>query len=282
MTDPFTLVVFASWEDRFREGFIRFLPDNVPSRVLMFYYNEYAEKTAPNRAKAKELCQSLNVPIAEKELRVEAVPQNWKVLRETLTSIPRQSHAVVDVSTMPREIIWITFWFLDLAEVTTDYVYHRPKKYGEWQSRDPQRPRLVCKMSGLPKLGARTAIVVVAGYDAERTGQLISFYEPSITLLGLQKRNEMSPNTERQRAQRFGRRSAVTTFETDAYSTDHGQDVLEKQMKPFLESHNIIMSSLGPKLSAVAMYRIHRNQRDIALTYTPSRQFNPLYSSVDR
>lgn len=279
MIEAFTLVVFASWEDRFREGLLRFLPSDTPSTMIMFYYDERAPQTEANRTVVKKLCENLKVPVTERQLSANDVPRNWLALRETLTSVLPGSRVVVDVSTMPREIIWITLWFLDLINARTEYIYHRPATYGEWQSRDPQRPRLVYKMSGLTRFAARTAIVVVAGYDVDRTGQLISFYEPAVTLLGLQRQDEGMSEITRRHLERFGRQSTVTTFEIDAYSADHGQGVVEKQMSHYMGSHNIIMSSLGPKLSAVALYRIHRAHRDLGLAYTPSREFNPLYSS---
>ena len=60
---------------------------------------------------------------------------------------------------------------------------------------------------------------------------------------------------------------------------DHGQAVILEQIRPYLDSHNIVMSSLGPKLSAVALYRIQREHPQIGLAYAPSREFNKDYSS---
>jgi hypothetical protein len=57
---------------------------------------------------------------------------------------------------MPRENIWtLFFWLLDMQKARTQYVYHRALGYGDWLSRDPQRPRLVYKLSGLARLSDR-------------------------------------------------------------------------------------------------------------------------------
>ena len=39
-----------------------------------------------------------------------------------------------------------------------------------------------------------------------------------------------------------------------------------------------VMSSLGPKLTSVALYQIHRQYPQIALVYAPSGEYNPNYS----
>jgi len=50
-----------------------------------------------------------------------------------------------------------------------------------WLSRDPGKPRFVFKMSGLTKLGQPTALVILTGFDVQRTEQLIRFFEqPSL------------------------------------------------------------------------------------------------------
>ena len=178
--------------------------------------------------------------------------------------------------------ISISNWFktLDLRKSCIQYVYHRPESYGEWLSRDPEKPRLVYKMSGFARLGARTVLLVLAGYDTDRTQQLITFFEPAVTLLGLQKQNQDKANSERMQRlrERFDRDDSTKLFELDAFAPDHGQLVIESQMKEFLESHNIIMSSLGPKLSAVSLYRIYRKHTEIGLAYAPSCEFNRSYS----
>jgi len=38
------------------------------------------------------------------------------------------------------------------------------------------------------------------------------------------------------------------------------------------------MASLGPKLSAVALYRLHKKYPQTGLVYAPAKEFNPQYS----
>jgi hypothetical protein len=281
MSNPPILVTFASWEERFREGARRLISERGPYKALMYYLDAYSEWTDENRQLFVDVCETNGCQVECHQLQVTNPSHNWQRLRETiLKSVSPRSDVIVDLTTMPREIIWLVFWFLDLQQVQVQYVYHRPDSYGEWLSRDPEKPRLVYKMSGFAKLGARTALLVLAGYDVDRTQQLVAFFEPAVLLLGLQKQNRDKVNAERMQRlkERFKDDPSTRVFEVDAFSNDHGQSVIESQVAELLKSHNIIMSSLGPKLSAVSMYRICRTYPEIGLAYAPSREFNINYS----
>jgi hypothetical protein len=282
MSDCPLLVTFASWEERFLEGFKRDIDAWRPANAMMYYLDEFAEMSKANREKVAEVCNTRNIELTPRLLRVKEPAENWKKLRDNMTAEAGAGlNVVVDCSTMPREFIWTIFWLLDLVKARTQYVYHRAVDYGEWLSRDPQRPRLVYKLSGIAKLSARTVLAVVAGYDVDRIQQLVRFYEPEHTIIARQMHDPAGAASGRLEKikQRFEAASNVQWLEVDAFGPDHGQAVIVEQVKPYLDSHNIIMSSLGPKVSAVALYRIQRDHRQVGLAYAPSRDFNKEYSS---
>lgn len=282
MCDCPLLVTFASWEQRFLDGFKRDLDAWHPAKSMMYYLDGYAEMSAPNRQAVAEICKTRGIVLKDGLLRVNEPAENWKKLRDDMTAEAGPGrNVIVDFSTMPRESIWTLFWLLDMLKGRTEYVYHRARGYGDWLSRDPQRPRLVYKLSGLAKLSARTVLVMFAGYDAERIQQLVRFYEPEITIIAQQPQDQGGAGLGRlaKLADEFGGDSTVRWLNIDAFSPDHGEAMILEQIRPYLESHNVIMSSLGPKVSAVALYRIQRAHREVGLAYAPSRDFSKDYSS---
>jgi hypothetical protein len=55
----------------------------------------------------------------------------------------RGRSTLVDITTMPRKVIYWAFSFLRSAAANIHYVYYRPAGYApEWLSRDTDRPRL--------------------------------------------------------------------------------------------------------------------------------------------
>lgn len=276
------LISVASWEDRFRLGCERLVEAKRYSRALVYFSDEYADWTKDSRAAVQQLCGSRGIAYSEALLYASDTSRTWReTLESSVGQLPEGSSAIVDLSTMPREIIWQTFWFLQYRKCKVSYVYHRPGKYGEWLSRDPDKPRLVYKMSGISRIGARTALLVLAGYDVDRVRHLVDTFEPEITLLGLQIDSIAPENKERMKAQSeaFSDNKAVRQFWLDAYSSDHGFEAVLSEVARVSKTHNVIMASMGPKLSAVSLYQLHRQDDTLGLVYLPSREFNREYSS---
>lgn len=277
------LITCASWEERFGIGLAHDLESYRPAGVFMFYLDQYEEWSAEARINVSAMCAERQITLRQRRLNWDQPATNWRALRECLlASDLKATRVVVDLTTMPREVIWAILWLLEYRAASIHYVYHRPQSYNsDWLSRDPGKPRLVYKMGGVARLGARTALVSLAGFDRERTGQLIQHFEPSVTLLGLQHSDGDAQNDARMRAHAdyVKQFRSAETFAVNAYAADHGQAAIERAIEKHLNSHNLILSSLGPKLSAVALYRIHRRFPDVGLAYAPSREYNQAYSA---
>jgi hypothetical protein len=275
------LIICASWEPRFLLGLRRLLKDRRCEHAIILYSDEYATRTAEARANAAKACQEHGALPVERVLYSAEPDRTWsETLSPMLGTIEEGSRVIVDISTMPREIIWQTFWFLEFRKCGIEYVYNRPEGYGDWLSRDPDSPRLVYKMSGISQIGARTALLVLAGYDVDRVQHLVDRYEPAITFLGLQMQSIDAHNDERMKAQQeaFNRDKGIVQFWLDAYSADHGMAAILDAIEPHRTTHNIVMASMGPKLSAVALYQLHRQYDTLGLVYLPSREFSSDYS----
>ncbi len=275
------LITVASWEDRFRSGCERVLSKGECNKVLMYFFSEYAQRSKQNRDCVKAMCQQRGIPCDEYDLSFDTPAKSWHRLVDTLSPWRTTSKKfTIDITTMPRETIWTTFWVLDDASVRIEYVYHKPESYGDWLSRDPDKPRLVYKLSGEARLGAATALVVLTGYDIDRVQQLIRFFEPDRTFLGLQVGDQFQSavrNADKHREQYRDERG-VEFFEIDAYGPDHGHRVIEQRVKELSAERDIVLASLGPKLSAVALYKVKKKWSHTALAYAPSRDFNRDYS----
>ena len=186
----------------------------------------------------------------------------------------------MDLTTMPREMIWSVLFWLEAASVEVDYVYYRPETYAEdWLARDPNSPRLVYKLAGTLEVGRPTALVAVTGFDENRCRQAIEFYEPARVLLATQRGGQFK-NDMRNVGPKFGRDDKrITRVEVDAYCEDHGYRVLRPEVEMLAEEHNIILCSFGPKPSAIALYRLQREFPQTALAYIGCKEYNPKYST---
>ena len=275
------LLAFASWEERFALGIQADLSAFPYSQVLVFYFVDYADRTEDARSSVKCLCRKLNVKYREIALNPDHPAKNLEHMHGVIGNLDPKTPIVVDISTMPREIIWHIFWLCEGRATPFEYRYHSPTSYSDdWLSRNFGRPRLVHKLSGIASSGSPTAVLLAVGYDVQRARQLVRFFEPSKLMIGLQRKSAFADNDSimQQYSEEFPASDGHSFFEMNAFAPDHGHDCIQQQLQGLEESYNVILGSLGPKLTAVSLYRVQRQHQNMGLVYAPASEFNVHYS----
>ena len=281
------MITFASWEDRFKLGFQRDLRNDRAQKVLLFHFASYEKWTEKNRDAVRRVCEEKEIEYISKCLDVNNPAENWRIVLGSVESaIQDQKGVLVDISTMPREIIWYVLWQIEQNPIAGRYVYYSPENYGnDWLSRNPQSPRLVYKLSGLASPSAKTALLVTVGFDLQRVKRLINWYEPAKLLIGIQsesqfeRNNTTMPDFRNTLEKEYKKEYDCETFELDAFAEDRGMRAIQEKLKQLDTSYNVIMSSLGPKLTAITLYRLQRENEERGLVYAPSNEFSQTYSS---
>lgn len=277
------LFMGLSWEDRcflgLKEDYKRF---NQTAKVIVFANKWSVDDDSVNKERIIGLCSKKGVQVEFVLLNYNDPISSWKNIS---TVIDQHSDSlkkpVIDITTLPREISWLLFYFIRKHTSRISYLYHSPKDYSsDWISKEPEAPRLLLKHSGISDLNKSTAILLITGFDSVRTRKLVEYYEPKMVLLGIQTgssfnnktRNSKGIHSESIRAQ-----TNVQTFSIDAFSKDHGLSTINQKLKA-LNNFNVIACSQGPKLSLVSLYRSYLSNPEIALCYVPSRLYNRDYS----
>lgn len=275
------LLAFASWEDRFVQGVLHELEVETYGLVIVFYYCSYSSRTAAARDAVRRNCDSHGLEYREVELDPHQPHANLRCLEGVTEKLDPTATVVVDISTMPREVIWHVFWLCERRSGRLLYRYYSPIRYAQdWLSRDPGRPRLVHKLSGIASPDTPTALLLAVGYDFQRVSQLIRFFEPAKLMLALQAGSPFPDNRPRmdRYAKELSSADSCETFEVDAFQKDHAHQKLRDRLHNVIEKHNVILGSLGPKLTAISIYRIWQEWPHVSLVYAPANQFNPKYS----
>ena len=275
------LVAVASWEPRFVAGMNRILEEQQPSRVLMFFYREFSELTVSSRRTMKRQAQLRGCELTEVELAFGQPDETWRTLGRELKKLGDQTADVmVDITTMPRETIWATFFWLEEAGIRIRYAYHHPKSYvNAWLARDPDEPRIGFKLGGMPVLGRPTALLVVTGFDVDRVSQAVDFVQPARTLLVTQvgtQFDNVARNVDVHRGLAGG--EGVEMHTIDVFASGHGYRKLKKLTRGLADEYNILLFSFGPKTSAVPLYRVQRDIPESGLAFIHCKEYNERYS----
>lgn len=282
MKDHDLLITFASWEDRFKIGSERNLEKAELQKALVFYFGSYANRTKENRQSVAKLCRKECIEYTEKKLDIETPADNWRKVLESIEEVIAECQGIlIDISTMPREIIWYVLWVTEQNSIVARYIYYSPKEYGDdWLSRDPRSPRLIYKLSGIASPSAKTVLIATLGYDLQRLRRLLNWYEPNKSMIGVQSESKFRRNDEAMAEYNIlEKEHECEIFELNAFSEDCGMEVIKEKLEGIDPSYNIIMGSLGPKLTAITLYKIQRQRQEIGLVYAPSNQFNENYST---
>ncbi len=276
------VIAVAGWEERFLKGLERDIESHEPSSIVLLTFEEYREMTLPNREALTRHCEDKGISLQEVMLRREP-KEVWRSLQELFGDASFDNKKVLlDISTMPREVIWWSLKFLQRADSTISFVYHRPGQYAsDWLTRDTGEPRLVYQCSGIASLGRPTGLLLLSGFDSDRAMRMIQYFEPSLILLGIQGGEQFDNqskniNPAREISERI---TLVKAFDMNAFNPDWGFKAISDAVRPALATHNIIAASLGPKVSGISLFMLHCTYPEIALAYAPSRQFNIDYSS---
>ena len=281
MSKADAIICVAGWEERFVQGITQDLATFRPDRVAMLIFSEYAEVTAANRETVQKAAAERGCIWEEVILRREP-KETWTNLRTYFSDETWKGRDVLlDITTMPRETIWWTVGFLLENGCRIEVVYHQASSYSkDWLTRDTDEPRLLYQYSGIAKLGKPTCLLLLNGFDTDRALQIIQYFEPALILLGIQvgsqfgneEKNAIPGERIRQQMR------AVKTFSVDAYSPDFGHADILGAVLPVLDDFNVVAASLGPKTSAISLFRLVQQYPQIALAYAPSREFNMEYS----
>lgn len=274
------LISVAGWEERFSVGVCRDLRRFLVSTVLLFVFEDYKDLTADSRHSVEALASSLNTKYEEVEVTREPL-ELWERIHETLGEFLRGKSVLINLSTMPREVLWWTCFRLETCGCRISYVYYKPQSYAsDWLTRETGQPRLLYQLSGVSSLGKPTCLLLMTGFDADRAAQIIEYFEPGLVILGSQVGTQFENEARNIQHNEvlLNRAREVRRFQLDAMSDDRGLSAMEEAILNIRSEYNIIGASLGPKVSALALYQLQRKFPEIALTYAPSREFNTQYS----
>lgn len=279
-----TLISFASWESRFLQGVGHLIEKDAPKNCIILFATEYADRTAENRNAIKGIVSDHNIPLIEIPVTLATSLGSWEALAKFLpANIESNSSVLFDISTAPREALWYTLHIFDALGCETRWIYHRPETYAEdWLSRNALSPRLLLKRSGVALPSRKTFIVALSGFDSERLAQLVERYEPTKCIVGRQTGDQLK-NTERNTGfdSAFIKQKEIEIFDFDCYdaSDEALNRLLERLPKEIWEEFNVIGASLGPKPSAITMFKLTQIHPEMGLVYIPSGEYNINYSA---
>ena len=283
------LLASASYESR-SLAIAHNLPDECHFRLGMVYaHREGMEGPAGEVTKAN--FESLQALLEQRCDHVVQAVGSWldPIVQlgqlQTLVSKAEEHVAVaelmqvhVDATTFTREALVVScaLFRRQTCPAAFRVLYATPVSHGTWLSRGFRCVRNIMGFAGHQIPGLPSVLVILSGFEAERTIRVIDEHEPSLVLLGLGDPPVTKSLLERNLKEQelVLARQDVKRFYFPANSVEKCARRLASVIEPLLKGHNVIVAPMSTKLSTIAAMIVAEEIPAVQLTYCVPGEYN--------
>ncbi len=193
---------------------------------------------------------------------------------------------VIDVTTFTREVLLILIKAINqksYIEKSNIYLVYTPAKdYPcDWLTKGIRNIRSIFGYSGMALPSKKLMLIVLNGFESERTEEIINSFEPNAILLGSPS-SEDSINNElnsisKAKCEHIKYKylsNIKEEFEFSCIVLDKTINVLEKLITQYGEEYNIVISPLNNKVSTVATAIVALKNDNVQVCYASANQYN--------
>lgn len=193
---------------------------------------------------------------------------------------------VIDVTTFTREILLILFKainqkiYIDKSNIRL--VYTPAENYPcEWLTKGVRYIRSIFGYSGMILPSKKLMLVILNGFENERTEEIINSFEPNAILLGKPSYTaSINGNLGTRGHEKFEQikqkhlSTIVEEFEFSCVEVDKTIITIEELIKKYEEEYNIVLSPLNNKVSTIAAAFAALKNENIQVCYASANQYN--------
>jgi hypothetical protein len=281
-------ITSASYEERSLR-LAKGLPNKYKAaRAIIYVHKEFLDdpngKTANNlrsiQSDLRRCCDTVEViegswlDQASQLLKLRSALVSEKVGRGTSSF----RNITVDATTFTRETLMLLIELLrfNLPNPNIRVLYVSPRDHGEWLSQGFRSIRNVLGFPGIQQGRNPTVLVVLSGFEPERTLQIIEEHEPKIVLLGIGDPPTSEPFRQRNQNDQkiILARQEVEHFSFSATDIDACSKQLDTLFKRLKLTYNVIGAPMSTKLSTLGMVLACERNREVQITYCLPGEYN--------
>ena len=206
----------------------------------------------------------------------------WTVLRsaleESLSTELSAPSVTLDVTTFNRESLLVTVLLLRtrFPDSRIRLLYTAPVSHGSWLSRGFRAVRNIIGFAGTQFPSRPTLLLVLSGFESERTLKLIEEHEPTLVLLGIGDPPTVKEFLDRNESEQrlVLARQGVRKFSFSTIDLDACHAALVKELSGYAGTHNLILAPMSTKLSTLAALTVCETYPEAQITYCLPGEYN--------
>lgn len=256
--------------------------------AIIFHIDENYSKSLENYQKIKNHISFLNKIEFPKNNSIETFDIIYNSIYQFIEDnfVNDKLNVIVDVTTFTREVLLILIKILSFEHISNklniSLVYTPAESYPcEWLTKGVREIRSIFGYSGMNYPSKKLLLVVLNGFETERTEEILNTFEANKILLGKPskiesingKLNDIS-NQKFEYIKGKYSSSLLAEFEFSCLEINKTIDELEKIIQNYSSEYNIIISPLNNKVSTLACAIVAIKNEDIQICYASANQYN--------
>lgn len=271
-----TYIIFTSWEDRFITTFKKDISSNEFKKILIFNYeNGHNLNYKKIHLDKIEKLNSTNISVDFINMEINNDISNWKLLNDIFKN-NIEGNVLLNISTMPRNIIYYSLHFLDNLNYKYNVIYYNALEHDPKLTQSPLTPNLILQHSGIFYSDKKTLLVVSLGYDEKRIYQVYNHFEPKKLIILSEDKHKTS--IDKDVDFKFTDIEEKDIVKINSFEKDNIFNTLEQLVTPLQKGYNVILCSLGPKISSLELYKYNKKYPETGLCYVSLKEYSNNYS----
>lgn len=192
----------------------------------------------------------------------------------------------IDVTTFTREVLLILFKVLNqkqyIEKTDIQLLYTPAESYPcGWLTKGVRYIRSVFGYSGMISPSKKLMLVILNGFETERTEEIINSFEPNGILLGRpSKEDSINSDLSNEGQEKFSQiknkysSNIIEEFEFSCLEIDKTMIIIEKLIHKYEDEYNIVLSPLNNKISTIAVAMLALKNDNLQVCYASANQYN--------
>lgn len=211
--------------------------------------------------------------------------RNFDLLHSTFSTIkfPESPDILIDITSFTRENLLILLRYIQISFASSlnlvTLCYSPSSHYPNWLSKGVNQIRSILGYAGDFSPLKKLLLVVLTGFEYERSQILIDNYEPAKLLLGRATSKHsitegLAEINEDHYKRLMMRNLFATEFEFSCIDINKTKEIILSIAKRYEEDYNVIIAPMNNKLSTLAVAFAAMENQNIQICYASTNQYN--------
>jgi hypothetical protein len=194
-------------------------------------------------------------------------------------------NVVIDITTFTREVLLILIKVLSIDIFINCFsvklIYTPAESYPVWLTKGVRKIRSVFGYSGLHLPSKKLLLIILNGFETERTKEIIDSFESNGILLGKPTEidsinddlNRISKEKFNHIVDKYGD-SILEKFEFSCQDIIKTKHTIETLVRKYRDEYNIVISPLNNKVSSLGVALLGIEDENVQVCYASANQYN--------